>query len=64
MAKTTSFAPCFFCDKPTRHAVPVGEVFIARCGGCRDRPLPDVPAAKAHSAKVSKLLGLLAVLSN
>ena len=64
MKRTTSFAPCFFCDKPTRHAVPVGDAFIARCGDCRGRPLPDAPAAKAHSAKVAKLLGLLAVLSN
>lgn len=59
MSGTTSFVPCFFCSKPTRHAVPVNGGFVARCGGCKDKTPPEDPLAVAeHSQAVKKRLGL------
>lgn len=63
MSGTTSFVPCFFCSKPTRHAIHVGNGgFVARCGGCKDKAPPDDPlVVEEHSRAVKKRLGLTAL---
>lgn len=66
--KTTSFDPCTFCGKPTRHVARFerangpGFDFRPRCGGCRDKA-PDARAAPEFEfpTRVGALMAAVAV---